>query len=84
MPALFKKGKTMMTKEQNSLQLARFWITLESIQQEIDNAALPLAGHLDLTREDPRLTDALENCTKAIREHFAGYKLYAERQKRSE
>jgi hypothetical protein len=67
----------MIENNEKSLQLARFWITLETIQKEIDNAALPLASYLDLSREDVHLVDALENCSKVIREHFNYYRLYA-------
>lgn len=57
------------------LQLARLWMTLGSMREQIDDVALPLGGHLGI--EDPELMIALEELSAKITAHFERFKLVA-------
>ncbi len=58
-----------------SVQLARLWVTLHEIKEQLDNVAVPLGSHLSL--EDPALMIAMEELSERIAAHFERYKLVA-------
>jgi hypothetical protein len=45
-----------------SIQLARLWITLDEVKDRLDNVAIPLGSHLSL--DDPELMTAMEELSE--------------------
>jgi hypothetical protein len=68
-----------MADAKQGTQLARFWVGLERIKDELDNTLIPLAAHLDVQREDPQLDEAMQQLSQAVGEHFEKFRLVAER-----
>jgi hypothetical protein len=60
-----------------SLQLARWWITIADVKAKIDNEVVPVGIHLGIEGEDPDLIEALEALSKKILAHLERYKLQA-------
>jgi hypothetical protein len=59
-----------------SVQLARLWMTLYEVKGQLDNVAVPLASHLSLN--DPELMTAMEELSERIAAHFEQFSLVAE------
>ena len=68
------KGGYLMTRE-DSIQLARLWMSLNELKSRLDNEIIPLGSHLAL--EDPELMIALETLSERIQYHFDRYRLQA-------
>jgi hypothetical protein len=69
----------MQTTAAEATKLAKLWVTLGQIKDEIDNTAVPLGHHLGI--EDPDLMLALEELSAKINIHFEKFKLVAEPRK---
>ena len=59
-----------------SVQLAKLWVTLDDIKDRLYNVAIPLGSHLSL--DDPELMIAMEELSTKIDGHFKRFKLVAE------
>lgn len=66
-----------MTNE--SVNLAKLWMSLSEIKTKLDNEIIPISGHLGL--EDPDLMIALEGLSEKIGNHFNRFRLVAEMKK---
>ena len=62
-----------------SIQLAKLWVTLDQIKSQLDNTAIPLGSHLSI--EDPDLMRTMEILSDDIAAHFKKFKLVAEARK---
>jgi hypothetical protein len=60
---------------EQSIQLAKLWMTLDSIKDELDNVAIPLGSHLSL--DDPELMIVMEELSAKINSHFERFELLA-------
>lgn len=58
-----------------STQLAKLWVTLGTVKEQLDNVTIPLGGHLGL--EDPDLMIAMEELSTKIELHFNKFRLVA-------
>jgi hypothetical protein len=67
----------MQTAE--ATKLAKLWMALGEVKDQIDNTVLPLGAHLGL--EDPGLMIALEELSAKIEQHFERFKLEAVKRK---
>ena len=63
----------------DSIQLAKLWISLKEMKDDLDNKILPLGGHLGI--EDPELMIAMEELSEKIQNHFDRFRLVAETKK---
>lgn len=63
----------------DSIKLAQLWVELRDIKDKLDNELLPVSGYLGI--EDSELTDAMEQLSEKIGNHFKQFKLTAEMQK---
>lgn len=59
----------------NSKMLITLWQSLETIEREIMDKALPAAGYCGM--EDAELLSALETAAYAIAKHFKAHVLYS-------
>jgi hypothetical protein len=59
-----------------SKKLAMLWASLQSIQREIQETAIPLGTYLGI--DDPELMIAIETLDSRITEHFKRFRLVAE------
>lgn len=62
-----------------SIQLAKLWISLKEMKDDLDNKILPLGGYLGI--EDPELMIAMEELSKKIQNHFDRFGLVTETKK---
>ena len=72
-------GNAVQSKEEavnQSIHLAKLWLTLDSLKDQIDNVAVPLGSHLSL--DDPELMLALEELSAKITAHFQQFRLVAQ------
>ncbi len=60
----------------DSTKLAKLWMTLNEIKEQLDNVAIPLGIHLGL--DDPDLIIAMEELSAKINTHFEKFRLVAE------
>ncbi len=66
-----------MTNE--SIKLAKLWMSLGEIKSKLDNEIIPVSGHLGI--EDPDLMIAMEELSEKIGNHFNRFRLVAETKK---
>jgi hypothetical protein len=66
-----------MTNE--SIKLAKLWMGLEEIKNNLDNQIIPVSGYLGL--DDPELMIAMEKLSEKIGNHFNRFRLVAETKK---
>ncbi len=66
-----------MTNE--SIKLAKLWMSLGEIKTNLDNEIIPISGHLGI--EDPNIMIAMEELSEKIGNHFTRFRLVAEAKK---
>ncbi len=66
-----------MTNE--SIKLAKLWMSLGEIKTKLDNEIIPVSGHLGIA--DPELMIAMEELSEKIGNHFNRFQLIAETKK---
>ena len=66
-----------MTNE--SIKLAKLWMSLGEIKTNLDNEIIPVSGHLSI--DDPDLMIAMEELSEKIGNHFNRFRLVAETKK---
>ncbi len=66
-----------MTNE--SLKLAKLWMSLGEVKAKLDNEMIPVGGYLGI--DDPDLMIAMEELSEKIGNHFNHFKLVAETKK---
>lgn len=63
-----------MTNE--SIKLAKLWMSLGEIKTKLDNELIPVGGYLGI--DDPDLMIAMEELSEKIGNHFNRFRLIAE------
>ena len=71
---IMRKG---MTNE--SIKLAKLWMSLEEMKTKLDNELMPVGGYLGI--DDPDLMIAMEELSEKIGKHFNRFRLVAETKK---
>ncbi len=66
-----------MTNE--SIKLAKLWMSLGEIKTKLDNEMIPVGGYLGI--DDPDLMVAMEELSEKIGNHFNRFRLVAETKK---
>lgn len=69
-----KTARQIMTNE--SIKLAKLWMSLGELKTQLDNEIIPVGSHLGI--EDPELMTAMEQLSEKIGNHFNRFRLVAE------